>query len=88
MIRKILDNAPTDLRICFISHSPAIGGAEKALLVFLINKYWWWVSKDLTLWKSTARTILNLFSSIFIAFQLKKYNIDFMNYRDRADSSC
>jgi len=98
------------MSICFISHSSALGGAEKALLElvatlkekdvcsvvvlpsyglfsdelrnlgidFLVSKYWWWVSKDPVLWKRIARSTLNFFSSFFIAYKVKKYNIDFV----------
>jgi len=96
------------MRICFVSHSSVLGGAEKALLElvttlkekdvcsvvvlpsyglfsdelrnlgidFLVSKYWWWVSKDPVLWKRIARSTLNFFSLFFIAYKIKKYNID------------
>jgi len=98
------------MRICFISHSSAIGGAEKALIELIIAlkekgiycmvilpshghlcdeikklkidyfiiKYWWWVARSLALWKRIARLILNFFSLFFIAYRLKRYNIDFV----------
>jgi hypothetical protein len=98
------------MRVCFVSHSSAFGGAEKALfellialkekgtycvvvlpsygtfceelreleIDFFINKYWCWVSNDPVLWKRIVRTVLNFFSALFIAYRLKRYNVDFV----------
>jgi len=59
-------------------YGPLCGELKKYRIDFLINKYWWFVSRNSALWKRIARTIFNFFSSFFIAFRLKKYNVDFV----------
>lgn len=58
------------------SHGLLSEELDKAGIDFITSKYWWWVSKDSVLWKRIARTILNLFTPIAIAYKVKRYNVN------------